>query len=28
LVDAGVDRDFRGREKPSDHGPVWVELTP
>ncbi|WP_091741586.1 exodeoxyribonuclease III [Phenylobacterium immobile] len=28
FVDAGVDRDFRGREKPSDHGPVWVELKP
>ncbi|MET0264347.1 MAG: exodeoxyribonuclease III [Duganella sp.] len=23
---AEVDRDVRGREKPSDHAPVWVEL--
>ena len=23
---AGVDRDVRAREKPSDHAPVWVEL--
>jgi exodeoxyribonuclease-3 len=26
LTDAGIDRDVRGREKPSDHVPVWVEL--
>ena len=26
LVAAGVDKDYRGREKPSDHAPVWVEL--
>jgi exodeoxyribonuclease-3 len=26
LVDAQVDRDHRGREKASDHAPVWVEL--
>ncbi len=26
LVGAGVDRDVRGREKPSDHAPAWVEL--
>jgi exodeoxyribonuclease-3 len=26
LKAAGVDRDVRGREKPSDHAPVWVEL--
>lgn len=26
LLDAGVDRDERAREKPSDHVPVWVEL--
>lgn len=25
-VDAGVDRDVRGRDKPSDHAPVWVRL--
>jgi len=24
---AGVDKEYRGREKPSDHTPVWVELT-
>jgi exodeoxyribonuclease-3 len=23
---AGVDRDVRGREKPSDHAPTWIEL--
>lgn len=26
LVDVGIDKDIRGREKPSDHVPVWVEL--
>jgi exodeoxyribonuclease-3 len=26
LVDAQVDREFRGREGASDHTPVWVEL--
>ncbi len=26
LVSAGVDRELRDREKPSDHVPVWVEL--
>ncbi|MTV38472.1 exodeoxyribonuclease III [Duganella radicis] len=26
LKAAGVDREVRGREKPSDHAPVWVEL--
>jgi exodeoxyribonuclease III len=26
LVAAGVDRPFRGREKASDHAPVWVRL--
>lgn len=26
LQAAGVDRDVRGREKPSDHAPVWVDL--
>jgi exodeoxyribonuclease-3 len=26
LVSAGVDKEYRGREKPSDHAPVWVEL--
>ncbi len=26
LKNAGVDRGERGREKPSDHVPVWVEL--
>lgn len=24
--DAGVDKDYRGREKASDHAPTWVEL--
>jgi exodeoxyribonuclease-3 len=27
LVAAGVDRDVRGWEKPSDHAPTWVELS-
>ncbi|MGI8510404.1 MAG: exodeoxyribonuclease III, partial [Gemmatimonadaceae bacterium] len=27
LVAAGVDRDVRGWEKPSDHAPTWIELT-
>jgi exodeoxyribonuclease-3 len=26
LVAAGVDKAYRGREKASDHAPVWVEL--
>lgn len=26
LRNAGVDRDTRGREKASDHAPVWIEL--
>lgn len=26
LVDANVDRDYRGREKASDHAPTWVTL--
>ena len=26
LVSAGVDREPRGRERPSDHTPVWCEL--
>lgn len=26
LVEAGVDRAVRGREKPSDHAPAWVVL--
>jgi exodeoxyribonuclease-3 len=27
LIDAGVDRDFRGLEGASDHAPVWVTLS-
>ena len=27
LKDAGVDRDERGKEKPSDHAPVWIEIS-
>jgi exodeoxyribonuclease-3 len=27
LLAAGVDRNVRGWEKTSDHGPVWIELT-
>ena len=26
MTDCGIDRDIRGRDKPSDHVPVWVEL--
>ena len=26
MVSAGVDKDYRGRDKASDHAPVWVEL--
>ena len=26
LVDAGVDKEFRGRDGASDHAPVWIEL--
>jgi exodeoxyribonuclease-3 len=26
LVACGVDKDHRGREKASDHAPVWVQL--
>ena len=26
LRDAGIDRDQRGTEKPSDHVPIWIEL--
>jgi exodeoxyribonuclease-3 len=27
LVDAGVDKAYRGREKASDHAPTWARLT-
>lgn len=26
FVEAGVDKEYRGREKASDHAPTWVEL--
>ncbi len=26
LLDAGIDAEIRGHEKPSDHVPVWVEM--
>jgi exodeoxyribonuclease-3 len=26
LIATGVDREHRGRDKPSDHAPVWVQL--
>ena len=26
LVAAGVNREVRGRDKPSDHAPVWIEI--
>ncbi|ARP89410.1 exodeoxyribonuclease III [Bordetella genomosp. 9] len=28
LTDAGVDRDVRGWDKPSDHAPTWITLAP
>lgn len=28
LKDAGADKEERGKDKPSDHVPVWAELTP
>ena len=27
LADDGIDREYRGREKPSDHTPAWIELS-
>ncbi|MEN3974043.1 exodeoxyribonuclease III [Emcibacter sp. SYSU 3D8] len=27
MTAAGVDKEIRGREKPSDHAPAWVELS-
>ncbi|VXC80651.1 exodeoxyribonuclease III [Sphingomonas sp. AX6] len=27
FVDAGVDKEYRGREKASDHAPTWVRLS-
>lgn len=26
LLDAGVDKEYRGREKASDHAPTWVRI--
>ncbi len=26
LQDCGIDKEIRGREKPSDHVPIWIEL--
>ena len=26
LVDCQIDKDVRGREKPSDHVPIWIEI--
>ena len=26
MTDAGIDKGVRGRDKPSDHVPVWIEL--
>ena len=28
VLDAGVDYDIRGMEKPSDHAPCWIEFSP
>ena len=27
LTNAGVDAEFRGGQKPSDHAPAWIDLT-
>jgi exodeoxyribonuclease III len=27
VKDAGVDYELRGMEKPSDHAPIWLELS-
>jgi exodeoxyribonuclease-3 len=26
-VDAGIDYEIRGMDKPSDHAPVWAEFS-
>jgi exodeoxyribonuclease-3 len=26
LREAGIDKEMRAREKPSDHVPVWIDL--
>jgi len=26
IIDAGIDQDIRGMEKPSDHAPIWLQL--
>jgi exodeoxyribonuclease III len=26
VVSAGVDREYRGRKRPSDHAPLWIEV--
>jgi exodeoxyribonuclease-3 len=26
MVDAGIEKSVRGRDKPSDHVPVWIDL--
>jgi exodeoxyribonuclease-3 len=26
LAEASVDKEYRGREKPSDHAPTWVRI--
>jgi len=26
MIDAGIDEDIRGMEKPSDHAPIWLQL--
>ena len=26
MTDCGIDKEVRGREKPSDHVPIWVKL--
>jgi exodeoxyribonuclease III len=28
VIAAGVDAEYRGRERPSDHAPVWISLNP
>lgn len=27
MISAGVDKEYRGRERASDHAPIWIDLT-
>jgi exodeoxyribonuclease-3 len=26
MADSGIEKELRGRDRPSDHVPVWVDL--